>query len=175
MLCSAVALLTLLPVAAAQSAAGPREPVVTVAKDGPPVAVESWSVGGRFPSHRAPGPRDHGPWEAAFDTDFLETLGGAAAARPNESTSVPVPEGASMSFVCHDSGKPFADLARRVPCRTRRIFHARLSVFTRKESLFSRFRLFVSSRSFGSVSRHLCHDFLQFVKPGGSVLFRHRP
>ena len=73
-------------------------PVTRVPVDDAPVSVRSWLVAGMFPSPFLSNPPPDGPARRGFDTDYLVSLGGEAAARPRAGTRVPLPGGGAAEF-----------------------------------------------------------------------------
>jgi len=74
------------------------------------VAIQSWLVAGPFPSPDLPTRSPRGPKRAGYDTDFLTSIGGEAAARPAPGTTVPNPDGGEVVFQLESWGSPNTDL-----------------------------------------------------------------
>jgi len=76
-------------------------PVTQIPNDGETIAVRSWLVSGMFPSPDLAAPKPDGPRRAGYDTGYLTAIGGEAAARPREGTTVRLPDGGEVTFRFH--------------------------------------------------------------------------
>ena len=74
-------------------------------------AIRAWLVAGTFPSRSiSPRPPLGAPWREGFDRDYLQPIGGEAAARPQEGTQVRLPSGHTVRFMSRRWNTDYIDL-----------------------------------------------------------------
>ena len=81
-----------------------------LSSEGGMVVIRSWLVAGPFPSPDLPQPSFLGPKRAGFDTDFLTSIGGEAAARPRAGMAVHDPDGGQIVFAAREWYTRYIDL-----------------------------------------------------------------
>ncbi len=158
-----VALLTA-PQAFATTAAGSGAPATRIADIGNSIDIGSWLVAGPFPSADLLMRSPDGPRRTGFDTDFLVSVGGEAAARLTAGTKVVSPDGSETVFERRDwesstyRDLPYIDLTKIFG----RLSHACAYIYAELESAEER-----------SVFLHVGADDAAKVWVGGELVLSH--